>query len=85
MQSNPGYVTDEQKPALDVFKSLNEQCRNNIATASPRVWQIILQIQPAPYEHLKQLYDGKITIGQYNTYREEIADKFKSTVAGQPK
>src|SRR5208337_2708390 len=53
MQSNPGYVTDEQKPALDVFKSLNEQCRNNIATASPRVWQIILQIQPAPYEHLK--------------------------------
>ena len=32
MQSNPRYVTDEQRPALDVYKSLNEQCRNNIAT-----------------------------------------------------
>jgi hypothetical protein len=37
MQSNPRYVTDEQRPALDVYKSLNEQCRNNIATANPRV------------------------------------------------
>jgi hypothetical protein len=85
MQSNPGYVTDEQRPALDVFKSLNEQCRNNIATANPRVWQIMVQVQPAPYEKLKQLYDRKITIGQYNTYRQEIAEKFKSAIAGPPK
>jgi len=85
MQSNPRYVTDEQRQALDVFKSLNEQCRNNIATANPRLWQIIVQVQPAPYEKLKQLYDRQITIGQYNTYRQEIAEKFKSAMAAPPK
>jgi hypothetical protein len=85
MQSNPRYVTDEQRPALDVYKSLNEQCRNNIATANPRAWQIMVQIQPSPAEHLKQLYDRKITIGQYNTYRQEILEKFKQAIAGPPK
>jgi hypothetical protein len=85
MQSNPQLVTDPQRPALDVFKSLNEQCRNDIATANPRFWQIIVQIQPAPYEHLKQLYDRKITIGEYNTYRQEIIEKLKSAIAAPQK
>jgi len=85
MQSNPRYVTNEQRPALDVYKSLNEQCRNNIATTNPRVWQIMVQIQTSPAEHLKQLYDRKITIGQYNTYRQEILEKFKQAIAGPPK
>jgi hypothetical protein len=85
MQSNPRYVTDEQRPALDVFKSLNEQCRNNIATANPRVWQIMVQVQPNPYVSLKRLYDRQMTIGQYNTYRQEIAEKFKSAIAAPPK
>ena len=49
MQSDPRYVTDEQRAALDVFKSQNEQCRNNIAMANPRLWQIVVQVQPAPY------------------------------------
>jgi hypothetical protein len=85
MQSNPGYVTDEQRPALDAYKSLNEECRNNIATANPGVWKIMVQIQPSPSEHLKQLYDRKITIGQYNTYRQEILKKFKSALAAPQK
>jgi hypothetical protein len=85
MQGNPRYVTDEQRPALDVFKSLNEQCRNNIAKMNPRLWQILVQVQPAPYVNLKKLYDRQITIGQYNTYRQEIEEKFKSALAAPPK
>jgi hypothetical protein len=45
----------------------------------------MVQIQPSPAEHLKQLYDRKITIGQYNTYRQEILEKFKQAIAGPPK
>jgi hypothetical protein len=85
MQSDPRYVTDEQRPVLDVFKSINEKCRNNIATANPRLWQIIVQIQPMPYEKLKQLYNRQITIGQYNTYRQEILAKLQSAIAAPPK
>jgi hypothetical protein len=84
MQSNPQFITDAQRPALDVFKSLNEQCRNNMATANPRLWQIIVRVQPAPYEHLIQLYNHKITIGEYNTYRQELIDKLKSAIASPP-
>ncbi len=83
MQSNPHYVTDEQRASLDIFKSLNEKCRNGIAAANPRLWQIIVQVQPAPYEKLKQLYDHQITIGQYNTYREEILEKLNNAIAVQ--
>ncbi len=82
MQSDPRYVTDEQRPALDVYKSLNEQCRTHIASANPRLWQTLVQVQPSPYEHLKQLYDRKITVGQYNTYRQELLENFNKAVAG---
>jgi hypothetical protein len=85
MQSNPRYVTDDQRPALDLFKSLGEQCRNNIAKLNPRLWQIMVQVQPTPHVNLQKLYDRQITIGQYNTYRQEIADKFKSALAAPPK
>ena len=72
MQSNPQYITDQQRPALDVLKSVNEQCRNNIASTNPRLWQILVQVQPAPYVNLKKLYERQMTIGQYNTYRQEL-------------
>jgi hypothetical protein len=85
MQSDPHCVTDEQRPALDVVRSVIEQCRNNIATANPRLWQILVQVSPAPNVTLKKLYDRQITIGQYNTYRQEIEDKFKSALAAPPK
>jgi hypothetical protein len=42
MQSNSQYITDQQRPALDVLKSVNEQCRNNIASTNPRLWQILV-------------------------------------------
>lgn len=85
MQSNPSNVTDEQRPALDVLKSVIEQCRNNVAAANPRLWQIMIQVAPDPSEHLKQLYDRKVSIGQYNTHRQEVSDKFKSAVADASK
>jgi hypothetical protein len=85
MESNPRYVTDVQRPALDVAKSLNEQCRNNIAKVNPRLWQILVQVQPTPHEHLKLLYDQKITIGEYNTYRQQMIEKFSSAIAASPK
>jgi hypothetical protein len=85
MQRNPSNVTDEQQPALDALKSAIEQCRNILATATPRLWQIMTQVSPDHSEHLKQLYDRKVTIGQYNTYRQEVSDKFKSAVADASK
>jgi hypothetical protein len=85
MESNPRYVTDVQRPALDVAKSLNEQCRNNIAKVNPRLWQILVQVQPTPHEHLRLLYDRKITIGEYNTYRQQMIEKFSSAIAASPK
>ena len=85
MQSNPQYITDQQRPALDVLKSVNEQCRNNIASTNPRLWQILVQVQPAPYANLKKLYERQMTIGQYNTYRQELLEKFQSAIAAPPK
>ena len=63
MQNNPRYVTDDQRPALDVLKSLSEQCRNSLAIANPRLWQIVVQVNPAPFAHLKMLDDRTITSG----------------------
>ena len=85
MQSNPQYITDQQRPALDVLKSVNEQCRNNIASTNPRLWQILVQVQPAPYANLKKLYERQMTIGQYNTYRQELLEKLQSAIAAPPK
>lgn len=85
MQSTQSYVTDKQRASLDVFKSLNEKCRNDIATANPRLWKIIVQVQPAPYENLKQLYNRQITTGQYNTYRQDLLEKLKSALAASVK
>jgi hypothetical protein len=85
MQSNPQYITDQQRPALDVLKSVNEQCRNDIASTNPRLWQILVQVQPAPYVNLKKLYERQMTIGQYNTYRQELLEKFQSAIAAPPK
>jgi hypothetical protein len=85
MQSNPQYITDQQRPALDVLKSVNEQCRNNIASTNPRLWQILVQVQPAPYVNLKKLYERQMTIGQYNTYRQELLEKLQSAIAAPPK
>jgi hypothetical protein len=31
------------------------------------------------------LYDGKITIGEYNTYRQEVLEKLNSALAASPK
>jgi hypothetical protein len=59
MQSNPQYITDQQRPALDVLKSVNEQCRNDIASTNPRLWQILVQVQPAPYVNLKSCTNAK--------------------------
>jgi hypothetical protein len=85
MQSNSAYVTDEQRTALDVYGGLFQQCRNKISAASPQVWRILVQVNPNPTEDLKNLYDRKITLGQYNTRRQEIIDKFQAAIAGQQK
>lgn len=81
MQSNPVRVTDEQRAALDVFKSLSDQCRAKIATDNPRVFQIMEQINPDPHAKLMMLYQRQITIGEYNIYRQQMSDKFRAAVA----
>jgi hypothetical protein len=81
MQSSSARITDVQRPALDALKSMLEQCRSKIAESNPRLWQIIEQVNPNPNEHLSMLYKGEITTGDYNTYRQQIEDKFRAAVA----
>jgi hypothetical protein len=77
------FITNEQRPALDALKETNEKCRNRIAVANPRLWKLMMQIQPAPYANLILLYNKKITIGQYNTKRQEVVNKLQAALAGQ--
>jgi hypothetical protein len=85
MQSNPTRITDVQRPALDVFKSISEQCRNKIATNIPQMWQIMEKINPHPYENLVKLYKAEITIGDYNTYRQQMSENFRAAITTPPK
>jgi hypothetical protein len=82
-QRNTNFIRNEQRPALDAFKELNEQCRNKIAQASPRSWKIVQQLQPEPYADLGLLYDRKITIGEYNTRKQKFSEKLQAVVAEQ--
>jgi hypothetical protein len=85
MQGNPTYVNDEQRSALDAYAALIQQCRNKMAEVNLQLWKVIVQINPNPTEYLKELYDRKITLGQYNAHRQEILDKFSAAMAGLPK
>lgn len=78
MQSNSARVTDEQRPAIDAMKSLSDQCRAKIATDIPRLYQIMERINPDPHSELMMLYQQQITIGEYNTYRQQISDKIRA-------
>ncbi len=85
MRKNPLFVSDEERVALDAFKPLNEQCRARMAEANPHLSEVIRQLQPAPYEKLIQLRSRQITIGQYNTYREEFTEKLRKALLSSPK
>jgi hypothetical protein len=85
MQSNGSYISDSQKPALDVLKSVSEQCRKVIAAANPRLWQIVVEVSPDPSEHMRDLYNRSITIGQYNTWRQETHEKLNKALAAAAK
>jgi hypothetical protein len=85
MQSNSAHITDIQRPALDVFRSLNEQCRSKIAANMPQLWQIMEKVNPHPHEYLVKLYKAQITIGDYNTYRQQMADNIRAAVAAPAK
>jgi predicted aspartyl protease len=81
MQSIDEMITDEQRTALDALPALREQCRARIATANPRLWKIAVQIDPAPDEELKKLYDRKITIGQFNSDKQALIAKLQAALA----
>jgi hypothetical protein len=84
-QQNPDFITNEQRPALDAYKELHEQCRNKIAVANPHLWKLMTHVQPNPYKDLTLLYNKKITIGQFNTRKQEVQDKLKAVIADQTK
>jgi hypothetical protein len=81
MQSNTAHITDAQRPALDILKSVAEQCRTKMISSSPRMAQIIEQVSPHPTEHLAMLYRAEITIGEYNAYRQQTEDNFRAALA----
>jgi predicted aspartyl protease len=81
MQSIEAMVTDEQMPALDVLQTVREQCRARMAGANPKIWKLIVQVDPSPNEDVKRLYDRKISIGQYNTDRQAAIVRFQSALA----
>ena len=81
MQSNTARITEAQRPALDVLKSVAEECRSKMISSSPRMAQIIEQVSPHPTEHLAMLYRAAITIGEYNSYRQQTEDNFRAALA----
>jgi hypothetical protein len=85
MQSNKDFVTDQQRTALDAYQPLHEECRNKIMVASPQLAKIMVQVQPAPYANLRALYDRKITIGEYNTRKQDELDKLKTALVNPTK
>ena len=86
MQSIDAMVTDDQRAALNVLQTVRDQCRTRIAAANPKLWKLMVQLEPSPNEKLKELYDRKITIGQYNSDRQLLLDKFQTALvsSGSP-
>ena len=80
MQSNQNYVTDDQRTALDVYQPLHEQCRNKIMVANAPLAKIMLKVQPAPYADLRALYERKITIGEFNTRKQDDLDRLRAAL-----
>ena len=81
MQSNPGYVTEEQRAALNVWQPMMQQCRDKIAAANPRLFKILVEVSPAPNAELRELYDRKITIGEYNTRKQDLNERLRAAIA----
>ena len=71
--------------ALDAYQSLHEECRNKIMAANPRLAKIIIQVQPAPYANLRVLYERKITIGEFNTRKQDDLDKLRAALVNPTK
>jgi hypothetical protein len=82
-QSNSDFISNEDRPALDVLKGLNQKCREKLAEMSPPMWRVVTQIQPDPNAILLLLYGRKITIGQFNIRKQEAIDKYQAVLAGQ--
>src|SRR5262249_1101835 len=83
MQSNPGYVIDEQPAALNVWQPMMQQCRDKIAAANPRLFKILVEVSPSPNLDLRELYDRKITIGQYNTRKQDLNEMLRAAIASR--
>lgn len=85
MQSNKDYATDEQRTALDAYQPLHEECRNKLMAANPHLAKIMVQVQPAPYANLRALYKRKITIGEFNTRKQDELDELKAALVNPTK
>jgi predicted aspartyl protease len=81
MQTIQEKVTEEQRVALDTLQPIREQCRARIAAANPKLWKIMIQVDPSPTDEVKKLYDRSITIGQYNSDRQTLIARFQAALA----
>jgi hypothetical protein len=76
-------VTDEQRAALNVWQPMMQQCRDKIAAANPSLFKILVEVSPSPNVDLRDLYDRKITIGQFNTRKQDLNEKLRAAIASR--
>ena len=84
-QSNANFIENSQLSALDAYSELLDSCRNKLSAANPQLWKVMTQVQPLPHENLKLLYDKQITIGQFNTRKQETIDRVLAMRASEAK
>jgi hypothetical protein len=76
MQSNAGYLTEEQKGALNAYQPFYNQCRDRLISIAPEIAQL-LEGTGNRNADLLNLYQRKMTIGAFNRVRADDFDRVK--------
>ncbi|GAN76849.1 hypothetical protein Asru_0169_03 [Acidisphaera rubrifaciens HS-AP3] len=82
MQSDPRHLDATQRPAVSALGPLRQQCRSKIDLLAPQLSAILSEINPDPQKDITDLYQDRITIGQYNTIIKQRLDKLKAFLTG---
>ena len=79
--SDPSFIDDLQRPALEAYKVARATCLSNIARANSTIWKILAAQQPKWNDSITKLYQRDITIGQFNKLKQEIQDETTKELA----
>jgi S1-C subfamily serine protease len=82
MRSNPSFITEEQRPAVNALQSLVDQCRTILAKVDPKLAGYSQEVSLD--DARLRLYNRQMTIGEYNQARLEVAIELTERAAGVP-